>query len=283
MNSIRDILIEHNIPLAPEGHKNVRAGWIGIDCPFCGEGTRKFHLGIPENGYAANCWQCGKLWIVKAMHALGIYDKIDFGFSIAQSQEKRHGLRLPPGVGPLKKFHHDYLKSRGFSPTRLAKTWALEGIGLETRLAWTLFIPIHHQGRIVSWTTRSITDNGRRYVNARPNEEEIPAKRVLYGGDYARHAIIVVEGPTDAWRIGPGAVATMGLSYTRKQLNEMSKFSVRAIAFDNEKTAQERARRLCNELSALPGKTVRVEIDAADPGSMSAREVESIRRSFLDK
>ena len=89
---------------------------------------------------------------------------------------------------------------------------SLQGIGLHPRLPWRLFIPIHSHGRPISWTTRSIgTKDKKKYITASPAEEAAPHKQTLYGLDYCRHTVIVVEGPLDAWNIGPGAAATYGL------------------------------------------------------------------------
>ena len=287
MTSIRDILVEHNIPLAPEGHHHVRPGWIGLDCPYCGRGTQKWHLGITEDGRAANCWRCGRLWSTEVLHVLtnlpwrNCHELLGDVSPFKPTERPAGKLIIPQGVGPLLSCHRSYLSGRGFDPEKMKKLWGLGGIGLEAKLAWRLFIPIFHNGRIVSWTTRGIGDKGRRYINARPDEEETPAKAILYGCDYARHAVIVVEGPTDVWRIGPGAVATMGLAYSKRQVAEMAKFPVRVVCFDSEPIAQKQAAKLCGELSAFPGKTVRVEVCGKDPGETSAKEIRKLRRLFL--
>jgi DNA primase len=127
-----------------------------------------------------------------------------------------------------------------------------------------------------------VGSKGLRYINANPREEAVPAKDLLFGQDLARHAIVVVEGPFDAFRIGPGAVATMGLSYSREQLFKMSQYPVRVICFDQEDKAQQRARGLANDLLPFPGKTSVVVPQSADPGDMSEEEVREIRRTFLE-
>ena len=94
--------------------------------------------------------------------------------------------------------------------------------------------------------------------------------------------MVVVEGPFDAMRIGPGAVAVMGTGWSRAQLLAISKFPVRAVVFDSEPEAQERARRLCHDLSVFEGKTSRIQLDAADPGSASKAEITRLRKYFLE-
>lgn len=105
---------------------------------------------------------------------------------------------------------------------------------------------------------------------------------MLFGIDFIRHAIIVCEGPMDAMKIGPGAVSTMGISYTKHQLKQIVDFPVRVVCFDNEPDAQKRAKKLCSDLSSFPGKTTNIVLDVKDPGEASPKEIKLIRKSFLD-
>ena len=58
--TILDFLREHNVPLAPAGHRHVGRGWIGVDCVWCSPGSGGFDLGINERWGAVSCWKCGK-------------------------------------------------------------------------------------------------------------------------------------------------------------------------------------------------------------------------------
>ncbi len=270
----------------------VTTGWIGLICPWCGEGTGKFGLGIPLTApYVCKCWKCGKHNLVEALglitgkHPREIKEVLHAVHhqKIITVPNKRPGrLELPGGIENLKRVHARYLQSRGYDPRRLSKRYHLQAIGFAARLAWRLFIPIRLSGRIVSWTTRAISDDAEpRYINARPDQEEVPIKSLLYGAEHCRHVVAVVEGPTDVWRIGKGAAGTFGTNVSTAQLKRIAAYPVRVIAFDNEPTAQEQAKKLCYDLEPYPGKTVRVEIDAPDPGSMSPKEVARFRKSFL--
>ncbi len=106
----------------------------------------------------------------------------------------------------------------------------------------------------------------------------MPLKSLLFAMDLARHAVIVVEGPFDAMRIGPGAVATMGINYSQAQVNLIAAFPVRYVAADNEPNAQRMAVKLCQELEVFAGKTERICVDAKDPGSASDKELRLLRR-----
>lgn len=173
--------------------------------------------------------------------------------------------------------------SREFNPKKLERLWGIQGIGINPKLGWRIFIPVIYEGRTVSWTSRSLSDETpKRYWNASPKEEEISLKQILFGIDLVRHAIIITEGPFDAMRIGPGAVATMGIQYTKSQLRQMVDFSVRVVCFDSENDAQKRAVGLCEQLKSFPGQTINVALDAKDPGSASKKEISQLRKKYLN-
>ena len=57
---ITDLLDEHGVDYKQSGqHKNVRNGWIGVDCPFCGSHSGKYHLGVDLGTNRCTCWLCG--------------------------------------------------------------------------------------------------------------------------------------------------------------------------------------------------------------------------------
>lgn len=98
----------------------------------------------------------------------------------------------------------------------------------------------------------------------------------------AHHAVVIVEGPADAWNVGPGAVALFGVGYTPQQVAALAQYPVRVVCMDSDSEGRAAAERLCSELSIFPGDTYRVELDADDPGSASKREVRKLRKAFLD-
>lgn len=269
---------------------HVTIGWIGLICPWCGIGTGKYGLGISLERGSVTCWKCGPHSLVSAlMECSGqpfsrVKELIDLSETEPIIPERPRGrLKLPTGIGPMLPAHRRYLIGRGFNPGILERLWGLQGIGMAARLQWRIFIPILAGGKTVSWTTRSVSDSVKpKYVGASPEEESARAKSLLFGADYIRHKCIVVEGPMDAMRLGPGAVATLGVGWTAAQLRRLAKIPERTVAFDNEPEAQMRAEQLCLALRAFPGKTNRALIDAADPGSASDAEVKLLRRSFLE-
>lgn len=288
------LLRERGVKMVAHGeHHHTRAGWENCDCPYCGAGTNTYHLGFPERGFACSCWKCGRHGVIETVALLlgetegkvrSLFKGLDLTPARSSKAERKpiraHCL-LPKGLGPLLGAHMRYLRERGFDPEELEKLWGIQGIGIASRLAWRIFIPIHYRGEVVSWTTRSISpDAGQRYLSASESEEKLPHKSLLYGADKASQAICIVEGPIDAWAIGPGAVATCGLGYSDQQLERMTRFPVRAVCFDNEPQAQRRARDLINTLSVFPGTTLNIQLDAKDAAEASCKEIKQLRKAI---
>lgn len=286
---IIDFLREHNVPLMEGGkHHHVRLGFVGVHCPYCG--SKKWHRAIATHSQPfTRCWRCGKgKGLVDLLCRLtgerwGVCKAVvDGAWGIRAKIDRPVGhLRLPAGVGPLLDCHHEYLRSRRFNPDTIQRLWDVRGIGMATRYAWSLFLPFINQGEVASWTTRAIGVAVKRYDNAPVEWERLPRNELLYGIDYVRHAAVIVEGPTDVWRIGPGACATCGLKYSTTQVLRLSRVPVRVVAFDAEPSAQRIADDLCSSLAPFPGVTHRVELDEGDPGDASPREIQRIRRLFL--
>jgi hypothetical protein len=201
------------------------------------------------------------------------------GGTILRTHTARQSYVVPPGVGNLYLLHRRYLESRGFDPDEIVRKWSVQGIGIAARLSWRLFIPVSYQGRAVSWTTRSVSHDARqRYISASPAEELMNHKHIVYGADNCNHSVVVVEGPVDAWRVGPGAGALFGTTWTSAQVTKLAIHPCRFICFDSSPEAQKRACELATELSAFEGRTEVVKLDAEDPGSASLKEIGRLRR-----
>lgn len=284
-NDMKSWLKDHNVEVKEFGeHHHATRGRLQVDCPFC-PSKGQFRLGISST--RANCWTCGPQRLIDTLVAL-----TQESFSTCQKFAKRQKLlfnrythpvtgkyRAPDCVGDFQPAHLKYLESRGYDPEELKSVWGVRAIGLAPRLQWRIFIPICHDGKPVSWTTRKISDKGShaKYLTASPEHETYSAKSLLYGEDHAKHRVIAVEGPLDAWKIGKGAVATFGLSYTTAQVLRLSRYPVRYICFDNEPQAQRTAQKLCRELAVFPGKTHNIQLDSKDPGDAKPREIKILR------
>ena len=275
----------------PGEHKHARAGWLQLDCPKCGPRSGNFHLGFSIGRRLMNCWRCGPAPVVETLARLsgkppGFVLGVLKGLPNQRIKRVQYsGTYQPPAkVGPMGDPHRDYLKDRGFDPEELERVWGLQGIGVAAKLKWRVFIPIHDIfGRAVSWTTRSVNpDSAARYISAEPSQELIHHKHLLYGERYCRHAAIIHEGPPDAWRTGPGAVATLGTGFTPAQCLRASKYPLRVICFDNEPAAQRRARQFADALSVFPGETIVARLESGkDSAEADEAEVAELRKYLL--
>lgn len=280
-----DLLAKKGVPFLSSGHHHCRPGWTQLDCPFCGDGSEKYHLGFQHAHRYFHCWKCGGHGVFHVLRALGFSAAEikeftgDTEDTTPAVQKIRGRLKRPAGVGPLLPAHQDYLRSRGFDPALLVRQWKLGGIGISPRLGWRVFIPIFHQGREVSWTTRAIgKDVAQRYISASAEQEAINHKEVVYGADACAHSIVVVEGPADAWAVGPGAGALFGTAYSLAQVRRIASFPRRIICFDSSAPAQKQAVQLAQDLSLFPGVTLSVCLDAKDPGEASPKEINLLRK-----
>lgn len=293
-----EIFDQHGVAWKSGGsHHHVRKNWIGVDCPRCSPGSGKYRLGFEADGRRANCWVCGRVNAVEMIMRLCRTTERDAarlwnsrelrGWAPPPANDKWRAkqLKIPNGVGELLPQHRRYLQDRGFDADSVARLWGVQGIGLAAQLAWRLYIPIYDRwGRQVSWTTRSLAPHAeRRYISASPQDELESLKSVLYGAHLCRSVIVVVEGPIDAWAVGPGAAATLGLGATSQQISRLAEYPVRIVCFDNEPDAQHRASALCCQLRAQAGVTENVVLESGkDPADADPAEIAELRSLYLD-
>lgn len=291
MTDIQTILDQFKVPYDDTGRGKNRTGWINLACPWCG---RDPYLGIPIGGRVASCWNCGKHNLAETLQALtgltpsevyaliGELPKSD----LAKKVKPQGSLELPPGIGPMQNVHKEYLRNRGFDPKKLEKLWGIQGTTfLGGHLAWRLFVPVHQNEEVVSWTTRRLNNQEPRYHDAKPSQSIISIKDCIYGVDYCRLSIIVVEGPTGVWTIGPGCCCLFGMRASHAQIQTISRFPLRVICFDagrREQAAEARAKALCRQLSVFDGETIRIGLESgSDPPTCDPAEIEEIRTRYL--
>src|SRR5690606_23763415 len=167
MNSVRDLLENAGIEIAPPGHRHSTPRFVNVDCPYCSPNSGKYKLGITHDGTFATCWTCGRhrpsqvltLLVGDRRTVLDGLKTLGAASSWAhQDLPKRHRkLRVPSGVGDVLPAHRRYLRRRGFDPDEIIRLWDVRGIGIAKELSWHLFIPIYQYGRMVSWTSRALS------------------------------------------------------------------------------------------------------------------------------
>lgn len=232
---------DYKISIAPHGHKHERSGWINVPCPFC-TGNPGYHLGfqISGQGTGFSCFRCGghggikvisTLLRIRSEDARKLIEEYGGKAYSARIQNKREykfstNVELPPGLDVLSGRAKKYLEKRNFDPEKLEKMYGLKDTGLGGVLKGRIFIPIHYQGYMISYTCRSYVGSDLRYFSCSSEKEAIPHRDNLYLIDevFGNQRLVVVEGCADAWRLGPGAVATFGTKVTAAQLKILCQF-----------------------------------------------------------
>ena len=277
MQTFEQFLATHNVPTAPASHGHATPGWLNFDCPYCGNGGGSYHMGYKLAGGYVSCWRCGRHPLAATVALLlGVAPRAAKGLlqGVARRQRAFVGpvrgnkLWVPPRLRSLGRLarHRAYLRGRGFNPRQLARLWGLRGTGSGGVYAWRVWVPYYFNGEVVSWTMRAIGTRGDRYVSAKPEHEVIARSELLYGWDYVRHAVLIVEGQPDVWAIGPGAAATGGVGYTAAQIRLLGGVANRFVCFDPDGPGAARAVKLCNRLAAYPGNTEQILLEGYDPG-----------------
>ena len=295
---------ENHVPTAPSTHKHHRPGWIQVACPFC-KGNEGYHLGFNLSGNYHNCWRCGWHPIIEVVKTLGGLSwteakraTADYrgrpGNAVAPKIEvraRRSVAEFPMGTAPMGPKHRSYLEGRGFDPDKLERIWDLKGTGPVGGYKFRIIAPIYYRGRMISYQGRDITGKSPLKYKACPQElEAIDHKNVLYGLDMVDgDSVVVVEGVFDAWKLGPGAVATFGIKYTPSQILELAQFKNVFMIFDSETEesredeAAARSEELAASLSSLNPKTQVevIELDEGDPGDLPQEEANNIMKELV--
>lgn len=288
---IRELLESLDIETAPPGHRHGRSGWVQINCPDCDLGRGVFHLGIREADGRANCWACGPKVLPRVLSqitgkpARGFQNRVGAIVPVWTGKESsgksKRVLSVPSAVRELQRVHWDYLRDRFKDRTsEIVETWKLQGIGVaRPSLAWRVFIPVFHRGRMVSWTARHIGNHELRYMSCSDEDELVPHKSILFGSDFiSAKACIVHEGPFDAMATGPGAVCTFGTSFTKAQLQTLCQMKRVTVCYDNSPEAQRQASLLLDYLEPFGIDCSNVILDAKDSAEATPKELRRLRR-----
>ena len=288
------------IPFITEG-KNIQSGWIGIACPWCDDPSN--HLGIDLSTKGINCFRCpvrGTVirLIMKIDHLppdlaiaeLKKFSAYDLSSFEKESPERQGRLGEPHVIlasasqKTLESYHRQYLESRNFDPEYLTKKYQLQFTGPLGDYRMRIITPIYMQRQLLSFTTRDVTGLAKiPWVHGAPHRVILSPKNCLYNIDTVTDTAIVVEGASDVWRIGDGAVATFGHKYTKKQVYLLRNFRRVFVLFDTEEEAQRDARRLAYDLSSFVPDVHVFELDSGDPGDLSEDDVKAIRTEIFGR
>lgn len=286
MSDLLALLATHGVEHSLDHHHS-RPGWVQLrDCPFCH--SSNYHLGLRLDLSRAACYKCGGKSVRGVLRALEAIPRAEAGkllgsgdrYLSVDPEKVFGGYKEPAGIGDLEGMHLRYLRQRGLDPEYCKTVWGMRGLGPFAEYPRRVFLPIAYRTKYVSWTTRAVDpDATLRYLTAKAEQKSMDEKKLLYGMDMVKHTVIVVEGPFDAINVGPGAAATLGIAYTFAQISRIAAVPRRCIVFDGSPDAQRRAEALCEQLASFPGDTLRIVLDADDPGSASKSEIALLRKT----
>jgi len=284
---------DYGVPTAPSYSKHVRSGWVNIACPFCA-GNPGWHGGFNTTKGYYHCWRCGGHWLPKIISALtnrpthetrGIIAKYTSGDDAPDFVERKYAqeLKTPGSISPLTLPHRRYLASRGYDPDEISATWEVGSTGRLGRYKNRIYIPIHKDNQVISYTTRYPGTTENKYKACSEEDEVYHHKFSIYGVDQiSGDTALIVEGPTDVWRIGPGAGALFGDQFTMPQVRTLVKRFKRVfILMDPDDAGQEAAPKL-SDLLLLYNVDAEILVDDAgnDPGDMSGDDIQHLRKEI---
>jgi len=279
----------------PSGTKNVGPGWIGIQCPFCPDTSS--HGGFNIKGGYYSCHRCRGHWMPKiiatltktdistATKIIKKYSSGEITYTKKQTDHKYSSKVIyPPGTGPLTDKAKEYLVSRNFDPNYLASEWGLLSTGHLGDYKFRILAPIYLRGQLISYQCRDITGLSSTPYMGCPIEESVYfLKYSLYGFDKAilKKRCVVVEGLTDNWRMGPGAVATFSMNFMPQQALLLARnFNDIFIMYDSGDEAQEQADLLYHQLRGYNKKVEILDLTSGDPGNLSNKDAQYIMKGI---
>lgn len=300
MITLQEYLDSLGIEYWEEG-KNVTEGWIGIECIFCDDTSN--HLGINTKNSRYSCWKCGAkgsftdlityLENVNFKQAIAVSKNIDFGESgtllpFATRASSHFPLNSFAGLPKsfTRKFpkkHIQYLIRRDFDPYPLIRKYKLLACHTIGQYRFRIIIPFFLNHSIVTFTSLDVTGKQEpKYLHCPISESVIDPKRMLYNIDSVKQRAVIVEGVTDVWRIGDGAVAVMGTEYVKEQLAMLSDKEIKAamVIFDSDAIAK--GERFANQLSGVIPVVELVELQDGDPDTMTKSQIKQVQR-FISK
>jgi len=188
-----------------------------------------------------------------------------------------------------------YLTSRGYDPDEITARFAVRSTNINSEVKHDdriisfkhrIFIPFIMNNEIVSYTCRSVNDKIKPKYKHAPNELSIvPPASTIYNYDsiQAGGKVIIVEGPTDVWRLGNESVSIQGVTYTKEQIAFLFRKDIQKAVVLFDENAMDKAERLANALHLKIPDVSYTSLKCGDPGELSVQEAESLKWQLLYK
>lgn len=211
--------------------------------------------------------------------------------TLNKKQAKATKLTLPTDT--FTPAERKYLKERNFSPKLLHEKYKIVGGGITGSWKYRIIIPLVLNGKIVSWTARTILSKQQqqklkipRYKNLSIEQSVVDPKSVLYNLDHCEDKIAVLtEGAFDVIRMGDGFFCSFGTELTQSQISMIKqRFEKVFIMFDNEEEAQAKARKFGLQIASIGVEVELVDcygdFNKNDAGELNEKEVQIIRHEL---
>lgn len=293
---ITSFFSDYGVRFITEGSKHCQAGWVQTECPFC-SGNKGYHLGYSLRDDYFNCWRCGfhpSFEVIKALTFLN-WDKVkevakeyytgSTGNGLPEKiKHKAEKVVYPTGTGEMTEYQMRYLERRGYDAEKVEEDWDLLGTGPIGSYKHRIIAPIKYNEILVSYQGRDQTDKSTLKYKACPQElERIDHKKILYGLDKAKgDSVVLVEGITDVWRLGPGSVASFGIKTKASQILLLAeKFRKVFIMYDDDPQAIVEAEKIGSDLSMCGVPIVEICLIDGDPGNMEQSEADEIMKELI--
>lgn len=290
---------DYNVPYS----LRINRGWVNCNCPYCDTKSTSFNLGFNPAGNYYHCWKSKHNYPIRQVLStlLNVSESsidnilIDYqGVGETLSEKKTSNIKyLELPTNTFTKIERKYLKSRDFDPKYLYKKYHIVGGGIDGDWKFRIIIPVYYQGRLLSWTGRSILSKEKlkqldipRYKNLSIEKSVKNIKELFFNIDNCKSdTVVLTEGAFDVLRFDGNAICSMGTELTESQINLLaSRFRKIFILFDNEPEAQEKARKFGLQLSSIG---IDVEIVNAyedfgknDMGECSREEIDIIKKEL---
>ncbi len=276
--------------------KNISPGWVGFKCIYCNDNSN--HLGIEIKTGRVSCWKCGNHQFIKTIMKLTTcsYEEaknIRFSKKIntfKQKEQKEHlnkNIELPSEiVSTWPKKHLNYLKKRNFNTKKIISKYQLRPVYTVGRYKFRIIIPIIYERRIVSFISRDITEvREPKYLMPKQEKNILTPKQCIYNYDSLTTGCdcILVEGPTDVWRMGDNSISFLGTKYTVEQmvLLKNKKINNLFILYDNDRPGKKSAIKVASIMAPLVKNTEIIYLEEhGDPGDLKPEEAEIIRKEL---
>lgn len=285
-------------------------------CPYCGDTRWRLYINHMW-GYQSEVTGTMNWWLIKCFNEedcfadyerrLEFYHRlsVDTYFGLTAPQDilvkvspKKHINQLSKAILPgnvtnlnrLVPSHPArlYLESRDFDPDELARTYDLsychESLPEFSMALNRIIIPIYKNSELVGWQARILGDSRGKSV---PKYYTMPGMRksqILYNLDNAKQYpyAVLVEGPSDVWRYGPEAVATLGCNISTTQQELLIKhFKAVVILLDGDANAA--SQDIFQKLRSFMPNVFRLVLkENDDPGSKSTEYLRNIVEKTFD-